>query len=186
MKCELINEKEVKRSRKLIKYNLETERLILSPLEPEQLELAIEDYGKMQNNLGLNADNMILDEEMRYAMKVRLKKVLEDVENYLWLTNWAIINKEENIIVGFIMIKGCPNESGEVIVGYGIEEKYRKNGYATEALKRLTKWIFENPKAMCVIGDTEKTNIPSHKVLENAGAIRYTENDELIWWKIKK
>lgn len=83
------------------------------------------------------------------------------------------------------MLKGYPNENGEVIVGYAIEEKYRRNGYATEALKGLTEWFFENPKALCVIADTENTNIPSHKVLENVGAVKYKETDELTWWKIR-
>jgi len=101
----------------------------------------------METDLGLTVTNTILDYEMKYAMKVRLRKVLEDDVNYLWLTNWAVVLKEENKIIGFIMIKGYPNENGEVIVGYGIEEKYRNSGYATEALKGLTKWIFKNPKA---------------------------------------
>jgi [ribosomal protein S5]-alanine N-acetyltransferase len=186
MDYQLNDENEVKESEELKKYNLETERLSLLPLEPKQLKLSIDDYGKMQSDLGLRATIMILDEEMKHAMKVRLKKVLEDVENFLWLTNWAIINKEKNQIIGFIMIKGSPNDAGEVIVGYGIEENYRKNGYATESLKKLIKWIFMNPKAKCVIADTEKANIPSHKVLENAGAIKYKETDELIWWKIER
>lgn len=165
----------------------ETERLKLVPLQSKHLALSLEDYGKMQSDLGLRISKTILDEGMQYAMKVRLRKVLEDTQNYLWLTNWAIVHKEENVIIGFIMIKGYPNENGEVIVGYGIDEdKYRRNGYATEALKGLTKWIFENPKAMCIIADTEKTNIPSHKVLQKVGAVKYKETDELVWWKIEK
>lgn len=164
--------------------SLETKRLNLLPLQAQSLALSVEDYRKMQTDLGLNISSTVLEEEMEYAMKVRLRKVLEDVENYLWLTNWAIVHKEENQIIGFIMIKGCPNEMGEVIVGYGIDELYRRNGYATEALRGLTEWIFQNPKALYVIADTEKTNIPSHKVLKNLGAIKYKETDELIWWKI--
>lgn len=164
---------------------LETERLNLIPLEAHNLALSAENYGEMETNLRLRVTNTILDDEMKYAMEVRLRKVIEDRKNYLWLTNWAVVLKEENRIIGFIMIKGYPNENGEVIVGYGIEEKYRKRRFATEALKGLTEWIFENPKAVYVIGDTEKGNIPSHKVLENAGAIKYKETDELIWWKIE-
>ncbi len=164
---------------------LETERLNLIPLQARNLAMSVENYGEMETDLGLRVTNTILDDEMKHAMKVRLRKVLEDGENYLWLTNWAVVLKEENQIIGFIMIKGYPNENGEVIVGYGIEEKYRKRGYATEALKGLIDWIFENPKAEYVIGDTEKANIASHKVLENAGAIKYKETDELIWWKIE-
>lgn len=164
---------------------LESERLNLVPLQAKHLSLAVDNYGEMQSELGLSVSNTILDDEMKYAMKVRLQKVSEDNKNYLWLTNWAIVLKEENRIIGIIMIKGCPNENGEVIVGYGIEEMYRKRGYATEALQGLKKWIFENPKAIYIIADTEKDNIESHKVLRNVGAIKYKEDDELIWWRIE-
>jgi RimJ/RimL family protein N-acetyltransferase len=172
--------------KRLINQSLESERLRLLPLTAEELAASLENYEKMQLDLGLNITEAALEEELEYAMKVRLRKVLEDVRNYMWLTNWAIVNKEINKIVGFIMIKGLPNENGEVIVGYGIDEGYRRNGYAVEALKRLDEWIFENPKAAFVIADTEKTNIASHKVLIGAGAVRYKETDELIWWKISR
>ncbi|WP_309249107.1 GNAT family N-acetyltransferase [Clostridium estertheticum] len=165
--------------------NLESERLKLLPLQAKYLALAVDNYGKMESKLGLSVSNTILDDEMKYAMKVRLRKVLEDNKNYLWLTNWAIVLKEENRIIGFIMIKGCPNENGEVIVGYGIEDIFRNRGYATEALQGLKKWIFKNPKAIYIIADTEKDNIESHKVLKNVGAIKYKEDEELIWWKIE-
>jgi ribosomal-protein-alanine N-acetyltransferase len=169
-----------------INHSLETERLSLLPLQSHQLTLSLEDYAKMQTDLGLRVIDPALDEEMKYAMQVRLRKVLEDVENYLWLTNWAVILKEPKEIVGFIMLKGYPNKFGEVIVGYGINERYRKNGYASEALKAMIQWIFKNPKALFVIADTEKSNVPSHKVLENAGAVKYKENDEIVWWRIDK
>lgn len=164
---------------------VETERLELLPLDSNNLFLSTKNFQYMEKNLGLSITDTKLDEEMRYAMEVRLKKVLADEENYLWLTNWAVVLKEKNCIVGFIMIKGCPNETGEVIVGYGIEQKYRCKGYASEALKGLTDWIFKNPKAEYVIADTEKINVPSHKVLENAGAEAYKETEELIWWRIE-
>lgn len=117
---------------------IKTERLKLLPLDSNSLLQSIENYAQMQIDLGLKVSSELLDEEMQYAMGVRYKKVLEDINNYKWLTNWAIILKEENTIIGFIMIKGCPNENGEVIVGYGIEEGYRNKGYATEALKELS------------------------------------------------
>ncbi|QAA35064.1 GNAT family N-acetyltransferase [Clostridium manihotivorum] len=165
---------------------LETERLSLLPLQSHQLKLSLDNYAKMQYDLGLRVTDTELDEEMQYAMQVRLKKVLEDPKNYLWLTNWAVILKEAKEIVGFIMLKGYPNKFGEVIVGYGITERYRKNGYASEALKAIAQWVFKNPQAKCVIADTEKGNIPSHKVLESAGAVKYKENDEIVWWRIDR
>jgi RimJ/RimL family protein N-acetyltransferase len=147
----------------------------------------LEDYGRMQTELGLKTiKTFIDDEEMQYAMKIRLKKVLENEDNYVWFTNWAIVQKEENIIIGYIILKGLPNESGEVIIGYDIDEKYRRNRYATEAIGKLIQWIFTNPKVLSVIADTEKTNTPSCNLLEHIGAIRYKETEELVWWKIER
>ena len=166
---------------------LETERLNLLPLQAHSLSLSLVDYSKMQMELGLKVNKAILDdEEMQYAMKVRLTKVLENIDNYLWFTNWAIVLKEEKLIIGYIILKGLPNELGEVIVGYDIDEKYRRKGYAKEALGKMLQWIFTNPRALSVIADTEKTNIPSCKLLEHIGAVPYKETDELIWWKINK
>jgi RimJ/RimL family protein N-acetyltransferase len=179
--------KEVKEVMDPMKHCLETDRLNLIPLQAHSLALSLVDYGKMQTDLGLRVTKTILeDNEMQYAMSVRLRKVLEDVDHYLWLTNWAIVLKEKSEIIGYIMLKGLPNESGEVITGYDIDEEFRRKGFATEALNRLIQWIFENPRALSVIADTEKTNIPSCKLLEHVGAVLYKETDELLWWKIDK
>lgn len=166
--------------------SVEGERLRLVPLNIQQLKLSLEDYVKLQKSLDLKVGYNVLDGEMQYAMKIRLKKVLEDPENWLWLTNWAIVLKEQKEIVGFIMLKGYPNKLGEVIMGYGINEGHRKNGYATEAVKAMKRWIFKDPKTLCIVADTEKDNILSHKVLINAGAVKYEENNEIVWWKIDR
>ena len=165
---------------------IETSRLQLLPLKAEQLALAMEDYEQLQKNLNLTITKSVLDEEMAYAMKVRRRKVLEAPDDFLWLTNWAIISRQVNGIIGFIMLKGSPNEAGEVIVGYGIDEKYRRQGYATEVIKALTEWIFQNPQATSIIADVEKDNEASHRLLSSVGAVKYKENDELIWWRINK
>ncbi|MGB3367672.1 MAG: GNAT family N-acetyltransferase [Acidaminobacteraceae bacterium] len=165
---------------------LETERLILVPLDANDLASSIEDYSKMESDLGLKVTDTILDDEMKSEAEVMLKKVIDDSENYLWLTNWAVVLKKENKIIGNIVINGYPNQSGEVIVEYGINEDYRNKGYASESLKELINWIFRNLKSTGVVVDTKKENIAAHKVLENVGAIKYKETEELICWKIEK
>jgi RimJ/RimL family protein N-acetyltransferase len=88
-------------------------------------------------------------------------------------------------MIGTIMLKGYPNENGEVIIGYAINEEYRCNGYMTEALNSITKWILLNPDINSVIADTLKTNIPSQKVLKKVGFSFYREDDECFWWKLQ-
>lgn len=165
---------------------LQSLRLDLAPLTAAELSLAVNDYEELQRQLGLKAISTPLDEEMLYAMRVRHSKVLQDQENYLWLTNWAIIQQEDQCIIGFIILKGRPNELGEVIVGYVVDEEYRRKGYATEALQTLISWIFSHPGAQSVIADTEKDNVASHQVLKHLGAQQYRETEDLFWWRIAK
>ncbi|QUL54000.1 GNAT family N-acetyltransferase [Paenibacillus tritici] len=164
-------------------------RLMLRPLNAAELALALEDYAELELALGLRvtpAATLLDDEEMRYAMRVRYAKVLQDEQNYPWLTQWAVIHREEQQIIGFLILKGLPNEQGEVIVGYVIDERYRGQGYASEALKQITAWIFSHPGTRWVIADTEKDNFASHRVLQHLDAEPYRETEDLFWWRIAR
>lgn len=165
---------------------LESKHIELIPLNADELRLATDNYAELQRHLGLNAISEALDEDMEYAMSVRLKRVLQDPEHMLWLTNWAIIHRVDQCIIGFIILKGYPNETGEVPLGYVIDEKYRRKGFATEAIQMINKWIFSHAQAVYVVADTEKDNIASHKVLERLGAENYQETEDLIWWRIPR
>ncbi len=172
-----------------------TERVKIIPLDIENYGLYIENTNKMEEKLGLKITDMVWDEGVRTAHKNRLKKVIRNKEQYLWETLWIVVCKDENCNVAGIMIKGCPNENGEVVIGYGTEEPYQNKGYMTEAVERLIKWIFTNPKALSIVADTDKTNIASHRVLEKNGFIKYNETveksdegevEELVWWRLDK
>lgn len=164
-------------------------RLNLQPLTAAELALALENYAELEQVLGLNvtaSQTLLDDEEMRYAMRVRHAKVLQDEQNYPWLTHWAIIHQEEQRIIGFLILKGVPNEQGEVILGYVIDQRYQGRGYATEAVQHITAWIFGHPDARWVIADTEKDNTASHRVLQHLDAELYRETEDLLWWRIAR
>lgn len=174
---------------------LTTKRLRIIPLDAENYRLYIESHNAMEEKLGIKITNKILDEHIKGAFQYRLKKVLENKEQYLWETLWLVIGKEENCEIASLMIKGYPSEKGEVIIGYGTEDSYQNKGYMTEAVEGLIKWIFTHPKALSVVADTDKTNIASHRVLEKNGFIKYMESvktsedeevEELVWWRLDK
>ena len=83
------------------------------------------------------------------------------------------------------MIKGYHNENGEVIVGYAMQDGYKRRGYMLEALRRLTQWIFLNPNVKCIVAETVKSNIPSQELLKKIGMVFYKEDDEFLWWKLQ-
>jgi len=162
---------------------LSTERLRLIPLNAKYLELLINEEKTLEVELSVSRKDALLDEELRQALKFRLSKVLEDEENYIWYTNWLIMSKEKNCIVGGIMLKGLPNEHGEVVIGYYTFPQYQGKGYMTETVRMMKDWLLRQSNVKYVIADTDKNNIASHKVLQKAGAALYTESEELYFWK---
>ena len=176
-------------------FEISTERLRLIPLNVEDYRLHIDDPNKLEEKLGLEITNSAIEAPLKGAHETRLRKVLENKEQYMWETNWMVVLKEKNCSIAGVMIKGCPNNKGEVIIGYGTEESYQNKGYMTEAISGLIKWIFENPKALSIVADTDKNNGPSHRVLEKNGFLKYNETvvtysngevEELVWWKLER
>lgn len=120
---------------------ISTKRLRLIPLNAKCLELLINEEKTLKIELSVSSNEVFLDEELRQALMFRLSKVLEDQENYIWYTNWVIVSKEKNCIVGGIMLKGLPNEQGEVAIGYYIFPQYQGKGYMTDTVRLMKDWL---------------------------------------------
>jgi RimJ/RimL family protein N-acetyltransferase len=163
-------------------------RLDVRALTAEELSSGIANYSAagLEQVLGLKLAPAVLDEEMLYVFNVRHSRVLQNADHYMWYTCWAIIHREEQQVIGFLILKGQPNGQGEVIIGYSIDESHWGQGYATEAVGCISEWIFSHPEASWVIADTEPDNIASHKVLQHLGAEKYRETEELLWWRIAR
>lgn len=83
------------------------------------------------------------------------------------------------------MLKGMPNERGEVVIGYYTFPYYQGQGYMTESIIALKNWLLHQPNVKYVIADTEKDNVASHRVLEKAGAALYKETNSLYFWRFQ-
>jgi RimJ/RimL family protein N-acetyltransferase len=167
-------------------FILEAEKLKLIPLDAQNLRWSIEDRQKMERNLGVKITDTELEEPVKKAMRTSLKMVLENKKDYLWFTSWEITLKIENRIIGGLCFKGCPDEKGRVEIAYGMQDEYRCKGYMTEAVKELINWAFTQEKVLSVIAETEKDNLPSHRVLEKIGMEKYEEKEKMFWWRINK
>ncbi|MGE4385680.1 MAG: GNAT family N-acetyltransferase [Endomicrobiaceae bacterium] len=160
-------------------------RLKIIPLELQHFKLLLSDTCKMEEALNLNPSGSRLDEHTISAMRWLYGQAENHKENYLFYTNWQIILKSENISIGSACFKGIPDITGTVEIGYGIDEKFRCNGYMTEAVKEILKWALNQPDVKYVIAETEKINHASHKVMIKSGMIRFKETDSTCFWKTK-
>jgi [ribosomal protein S5]-alanine N-acetyltransferase len=146
-----------------------TERLVSIPLTKYQLETftykkrAFVEYFKLAN---LDYE---LSPELMEAIEVEFLPMISDDEYYYYETIWIIINKMTNKYIGSFCFKGMPNEFGEIEVGYGIDSKFRNQGYITEMLLAIIDFCKTEPNVKTIFAETDINNLPSIKVLGKAG-----------------
>jgi ribosomal-protein-alanine N-acetyltransferase len=170
---------------------METERLRLIPLNFDSINP--DEHQKIEQKLGLQLASMILgeqiDREIKAAMRTSLENVIRDKTESQWFLDWQsvlIILKGESVIVGGFCFQMRPDKDGYVQIGYMVRPEYRNFGYMTEALKKGIEWILERPRITCVIAETTKSNLSSHRVLEKAGMAVYKETERSLWWRLNK
>ena len=130
---------------------IETERLILKPLTYEQLIKYTRLDNSLETELNLNPASRTISADLKEALEQTiLPNVADSNKNYLFSTLWTIISKADNKMVGDLCFVGEPNAAGEIEIGYGTYEEFRKRGFMTEAVSLLK--IFSNKVAILCVG----------------------------------
>jgi RimJ/RimL family protein N-acetyltransferase len=163
-----------------------TDRLKLKPLNKCELELAIKNFNDLEKELGAEITKENIGPREQSVYKIRLNDMKTNMDLYKWYTPWVLIESKLNRIIGAIMIKNYPDENGEVIIGYALQESFRRKGYMREGVSALIEWILNNDDVKFVVADTLKSNIASHGLLKQIGMTIYKEDEECYWWRIEK
>jgi len=164
---------------------IETERLILKPLNHDQLLKYIKDDHSLEKELGLLPTKKNISASLHDALE---QTILPNVSNgdkdYLYHTLWTIISKPDQKVVGDICFVGEPDAEGEIEIGYGTYEEFRGRGFMTEAVGRIIEWAEQQPKVKSIFAATEKDNEASYSILVKNNFIHIGEVDEMLSWKI--
>ena len=164
---------------------IETNRLILKPLTYQQLQKYCTNDTSLELELELQPIPREISLELKEALEqVILPAVADTSKNYLYYTLWTIILKKSNQLVGDLCFVGEPTPEGEVEIGYGTYEPFRKRGYMTEAVQGMLTWVRQQPLLTTVIASTNKDNIASHSVLEKNNFHKIDENETLFYWQL--
>ena len=172
-------------------FLLESGRLMLLPLNHEQLLLQKNSLNYLAETLGfqmpaLNAPANFLQglEQARDNCWLPDTEAYPDL--YKWYTNWQIVLKSTNTIIGSIAFGGYPDDYGRTTVGYVIDALHNGNGYATEALYTLCQWGFTFTILKAVTADTELSNPASQKVLTKVGFSQTQVKDGTVFYRLPK
>ncbi len=140
---------------------VKTKRLLITSMTDDELQRVMENEQ---------------DEHMRGAYGEMLALCLEHPEERLWATAWRI-RLRSGVGIGDLCFKGAPKD-GEVELGYGIDEPYRRQGYCTEAVKAMTEWALGQEGVWFVMAETEPGNVPSQRLLNRLGFVPAGEGEE--------
>jgi len=90
---------------------------------------------------------------LKTAYSDMLEGAIEHEEQWEWYAIW-MIELTDGDHVGELCFKGL-DEDGSVEIGYGILERYRGNGYATEAVKAIIQWALTQPDVTKITAEAD-------------------------------
>ena len=162
-----------------MKLELHTERLLLTPLAPTDLDVALEMF----------TDPEVVEYVCDLMNKDTISKEMSD-----WIKRggngsigiWCISDRETGEKYGSAMLLPMPVEEddtdyslvvpgqmpdGDVEIGFFLKRSAWGHGFATEACRRLLQFAFQDTPLNEVVASFDVENVASKKVLEKAGLV---------------
>ena len=171
----------------LNKITLESLRLLITPLNLEQLSVYKKPDALLECDLGLFKIKRKLSEEFLFTIEnSAIPYIDKHPEDILFGTLWIIIHKMTKEIIGDIGFKGKPSDKGLIEIGYGTYPEFSNQGYMTEALGVMATWAFKQPTVRIILADTNKENISSQKILSKNNFSVFAETEHNYWWRLDK
>ena len=160
--------------------SIETERLVLFTYTAENLALFNADLAAFEETFGVRYRGEELDYLLQGFLKKLEREIAEDPENYLFFTEFLIVLKVTDCVIGSVDFKYVPRE-GVTEVGYGLNPAYEGRGYMTEALTAFLA-LGKSLGIRTVLADTRPDNVRSQNVLKRCG-FRFLREEGNLWWE---
>ncbi|MEU8779890.1 GNAT family N-acetyltransferase [Streptomyces sp. NPDC048606] len=96
---------------------------------------------------------------------------------------YEIRRREDGEAIGGLGFHGPPDENGTVTIGYGLAPSAQGRGYATEALRALLEFARTHGVTQ-VVGDTDRANLASQRVMAAAGMEPVGEDERLKYYAL--
>ena len=160
---------------------IETERLVLFPYTQENLALFNADLGAFEKEFAVKYRGEELDYLLTDFLKKLEKEIADDPGHYLFFTEFLIVLKDRDQIIGSIDYKYVPRD-GVTEVGYGLNPRFEGHGYMTEALRAFLEFG-KRLGIEKVLADTLPDNLRSQNVLKRCG-FSFLREDKILWWEV--
>lgn len=167
---------------------LETERLILREIVPEDVEafFAMDSNPEVVKYVGIQPLTDI-------SQSAEMIKSIRNQYTENGIGRWAVIRKEDGKLIGWSglkLIKEINNHQNIHDLGYRFTPEYWGKGYATETSIAILNYAFNEMKLDQVFAYTDVENEVSNHVLRKLGFEEketfIDEGDNCFWYELKK
>lgn len=161
-------------------WPIETERLVLRPFEPSDLEALHVIHGDEENARWLYNDARTIAETRELlALKTSGNALRGEGQ---WLSAAVALRATEEL-VGDVSLLWASQAHRQGELGFIVDRRQQGNGYATEAARPILTFAFGTLGLHRVIGRLEARNTGSARVLEKLGMRREAHLVENEWVK---
>lgn len=164
--------------------NIETARLSLVVLLPEEIDALIRGDTRRAGALaGVTFPaGWPQDEASRNGLAWHLRHLRADERHRAWRIR-VIVERQTGVVIGSVNMKGPPDESGDVEIGWGISEGFRRRGYAFEATAAAIGWAARQPGIESFSATIPETNLSSQDLARKLGMRRTSRSrrDLPLW-----
>ncbi|MDX6288090.1 MAG: hypothetical protein QOG53_3575 [Frankiales bacterium] len=93
-----------------------------------------------------------------------------------------LVARESGLVVGGIGFYGGPDPDGQITMGFGVAEEFRRRGLTTEAAIAMIELASCDGRVSCIVADTTVDNVASRRVLEKSGfTVDRTEGAQVFY-----
>jgi [ribosomal protein S5]-alanine N-acetyltransferase len=164
----------------IIIFTIETPRLGFIPMTAESLEAAARGEKELQFFLGIKvAEGLIEPIHKERVFPIRMEKLRRNPDCSKWYG--FVVEREKNTVIGMMGYKTPPNDNGLIEIGYGIHSQFQGKGYASEMVKGLIEWAYQQEDVKGITAtNILKNNFASIKMVEKMGMVLLHENKDTV------
>lgn len=156
---------------------LETERLRLIEIDKSQVADIYEIFKNVAVTKRYNIIPYKKKEEALEFVNINRRKLL-----FQSGICWGITNKDTKKVIGTIELNQKIENTHIMSIGFALNFNYWRNGYATEAIKRVSSYGIEKLDAERIQAEVMLGNPASEKALQNAGFHKEGLLKKWLYW----
>jgi RimJ/RimL family protein N-acetyltransferase len=102
------------------------------------------------------------------TLRRRIRQLEVDPNEQPWLLR-AMLVREPRALIGRIGFHAPPDARGALEIGYAVEPRHRRHGYASEAVEAMLAWALREHAIHHFVASVSPTNVASLAVIRKFG-----------------